>query len=117
MVTCEDEERKCTLCETYNCFMDLYGNYFVHMTDQHSNKTQQKHSRICLNGVKFTKWRFNEIKIMIIQCCFNIFCFTANLYNCVGYIGVEGQMNSTFLVDEFSITFLYVSSSDLFSEK
>ena len=27
MVTCEDEERKCSLCETYDDFMDLYGNY------------------------------------------------------------------------------------------
>ena len=27
MVMCEDEERICTLCKTYDCFIDLYGNY------------------------------------------------------------------------------------------
>ena len=39
--------------------------------------------------------------------------FHCQLYNCVGYVVVEGQMNSTDFVDDISITFLYVSSSDL----
>ena len=42
---------------------------------------------------------------------FQHLCFTANC--CVGYVVVEGQMNSTDFVDDISITFLYVSSSDL----
>ena len=33
--------------------------------------------------------------------------------DCGGYVDVEGQMNSTDFVDDISITFLYVSSSDL----
>ena len=39
--------------------------------------------------------------------------FHCQLYNCDGYVDVEGQMSSTVFVDDISITLLYVSSSDL----
>ena len=50
------------------------------------------------------KWSSNVVLTSFFHC---------QLYNCGGYVDVEGQMNSTDFVDDISITFLYVSSSDL----
>ena len=47
-----------------------------------------------------------------IKCCRNI-VFSLPLSNCFGHVGVEGQMNSSVFLDNISITFLCVSSSDL----
>ena len=49
------------------------------------------------------KWLSNVVSTSLFHC---------QVYNSDGYVDVEGQMNSV-LVDDISITFLYVSSSDL----